>query len=191
VGSISNRGRNYEPARLRGFCGQQNLKSHGVPRLIGGACRCMAAHMQRLPRLTLKAGRRAGCKAGSPRDGRADRGKTQKSKFAKFEISKIAKSQKSTLENFHRNFFHEIDREIVSRKIVFFLLQDQRQDFRFFVSFRTIGNVRGALLTASKQCPYEATASTRLNSHGSEERTQEDTMNPMRAEPQPTRRDMS
>jgi hypothetical protein len=24
VGSISNRGRNYEPARLRSFCGQQN-----------------------------------------------------------------------------------------------------------------------------------------------------------------------
>ena len=76
VGSISNRGRNYEPARLRSFCGQQNLKSHGVPGLIGGACRCMAAHMERLPRLTLKVGRRAGCQAGSPRDGRADRRKT-------------------------------------------------------------------------------------------------------------------
>ena len=81
VGSISNRGRNYEPARLRSFCGQQNLKSHSVPRLIGGACRCMAAHVVRLPRLTLKAGRRAGYKEGSPRDERADRGKTQKSKF--------------------------------------------------------------------------------------------------------------
>jgi hypothetical protein len=65
VGSISNRGRNYEPARLRSFCGQQNLKSHGQRVGIGGACRCMAAHVQRLPRLTLKAGRRAGCKAGS------------------------------------------------------------------------------------------------------------------------------
>jgi hypothetical protein len=65
VGSISNRGRNYEPARLRSFCGQQNLKSHGVPRLIGGVCRCMAAHVQRLPRLTLKAGCKAGCRAGS------------------------------------------------------------------------------------------------------------------------------
>jgi hypothetical protein len=65
VGSISNRGRNYEPARLRSFCGEQNLKSHGVPRLIGGACRRIAAYVVRLPRLTLKAGRKAGCKAGS------------------------------------------------------------------------------------------------------------------------------
>src|SRR6516162_429715 len=89
VGSISNRGRNYEPARLRSFCGQQNLKSHGLPRLIGGACRCMAAHVLRLPRLTLKAGRKAGCKAGSPRNGRADRDKMQKSKFAKIKISKL------------------------------------------------------------------------------------------------------
>ena len=95
VGSISNRGRNYEPARLRSFCGQQNLKSHGQRAGIGGACRCMAAHVVRLPRLTLKAGRKAGYRAGSPRDGRADRGKTQKSKFGKFEISQIEKSQKS------------------------------------------------------------------------------------------------
>jgi hypothetical protein len=50
---------------LRSFCGQQDLKSHGVPRLIGGACRCMAAHVLRLTHLTLKAGRKAGCKAGS------------------------------------------------------------------------------------------------------------------------------
>jgi hypothetical protein len=64
VGSISNRGRNYEPARLRSFCAQQNLKSYGVPHLIGGACRRIAAHVLRLPRLTLKAGRKAGCKAG-------------------------------------------------------------------------------------------------------------------------------
>jgi hypothetical protein len=43
------------------------------------------------------------------------------------------------------------------------------------------------ILKASKQCPYEATTSTRLNSHGSEERTQEDTMNPMwrKARPRP------
>jgi hypothetical protein len=39
------------------------------------------------------------------------------------------------------------------------------------------------ILSASKQCPYEATTSTRLNSYGSEERTQEDTMNPMRRSP--------
>jgi hypothetical protein len=70
VGSISNRGRNYEPARPRSFCGEQNLKSRGVPRLIGGACRRIAAHVQRLPRLTLKAGRRAGCKAGCNADPR-------------------------------------------------------------------------------------------------------------------------
>ena len=83
----------------------------------------IAAHMLRLPRLTLKAGRKAGYKAGykaeSPRDGRADRGKTQKSEFAKLEISKIANRENQNLENFHRNFFHEIDREIVSSKIAF------------------------------------------------------------------------
>jgi hypothetical protein len=49
--------------------------------------------------------------------GRADRGKTQNFKFAKFEISKIANRKNQNLENFHRNFFHEIDREIVCRKI--------------------------------------------------------------------------
>jgi hypothetical protein len=41
------------------------------------------------------------------------------------------------------------------------------------------------ITNASKQCPYEATTSTRLNSHGSEERTQEDTMNPKRRSPSP------
>src|SRR6516164_8238653 len=41
------------------------------------------------------------------------------------------------------------------------------------------------ILNACKQCPYEATTSTRLNSHGSEERTQEDTMNPMRRHTSP------
>ena len=62
VGSISNRGRNHEPLTV---LRQAERKSHGVPRLIGGACRGIAAHVQRLPRLTLKAGRRAGCKAGN------------------------------------------------------------------------------------------------------------------------------
>ena len=61
MGSISNRGRNDEPLTV---LRQAERKSHGVPRLIGGACRRIAAHLQRLPRLTLKAGRRAGCKAG-------------------------------------------------------------------------------------------------------------------------------
>jgi hypothetical protein len=43
---------------------QARRKSHGVPRLIGGAYRPIAAHVQRRPRLTLKVGRKAGCKAG-------------------------------------------------------------------------------------------------------------------------------
>ena len=43
---------------------QAERKSRGVPRLIVGACRRMAAHVERLPRLILKAGCRAGCKAG-------------------------------------------------------------------------------------------------------------------------------
>ena len=77
------------------FCGKQNYKSRGEAVGIGGACRRIAAYVVRLPRLTLKAGRKAGYKAGSLGDGRADRGKTEKAKFAKFEISKIAKSQES------------------------------------------------------------------------------------------------
>ena len=105
MGSISNRGRNYEPARLRSFCGQQNLKSHGVPRLMGGACRCMAAHVLRLPRLTLKAGRKAGCKAGSLRDGRARSRQNAKIKIRKIEISKIANSQKSKSPKLSSQFF--------------------------------------------------------------------------------------
>jgi hypothetical protein len=40
-------------------------------------------------------------------------------------------------------------------------------------------------LSARKQCPYEATT-TRLNSHGSEERTQEDTMNHCERSPSPS-----
>jgi hypothetical protein len=83
----------------------------------------MAAHVLRLPRLTLKAGR----KAGSPRDGRADRDKTQKSKCPKFEISKIANCKIENLENFHRNFFREIDRARSQS-----CSQDQPQDFYFF-----------------------------------------------------------
>jgi hypothetical protein len=47
------------PRRTRG------LSRCRAPRLIGRACRCIAAHVERLPRLTLKAGRRAGCRAGS------------------------------------------------------------------------------------------------------------------------------
>jgi len=51
--------------RLRSFCGQQNLKPHGERVGIGGACRRMAAHVERLPRLTLKAGRKAGYNTAS------------------------------------------------------------------------------------------------------------------------------
>jgi hypothetical protein len=123
-----------------------------------------------------------------PGDGRADRGKTQKSKFAKFEISKIANRKKQNLENFHHNFFRKIDREIVF---------PQDRVLVLTIGCKTIASslfvlplcVR-CILNASKQCPYEATTSTRLNSHGSEERTQEDTMNPLRRS-QRARRDMS
>ena len=158
VGSISNRGRNYEPARLRSFCGQQNLKSHGPPRLIGGACRRIATHVVRLPRLTLKAGRKAGykagCKAGSPRDGRADRGKTQKSEFAKLEISKIANRENQNLENFHRNFFHEIEREIVSRKIEV-LFSRSAARLSLLPVLGSIRRVRGANLMRASSVPMK------------------------------------
>jgi hypothetical protein len=39
-------------------------KSHGAPRLIARAYSLMAFHGGRSPRLTLKAGRKEGCKAG-------------------------------------------------------------------------------------------------------------------------------
>jgi hypothetical protein len=39
---------------------QAERKSHGAPRLIGGACRCMAAHVVRQSRLTLNGGRKLG-----------------------------------------------------------------------------------------------------------------------------------
>jgi hypothetical protein len=130
VGSISNRGRNYEPARLRSFCGEQNLKSHGVPRLIGGTCRCIAAHVLRLPRLTLKAGRKAGCKAG-PRGTRGPIPAKRKLQIRKIEISKIANRKNRNLENFHRNVFHEIDRAIVSHKIAFLFPRSAAKLFLF------------------------------------------------------------
>jgi hypothetical protein len=50
-------------------------------------------------------------------DGRADRAKTQKTKFAKFKISKIENRKNQNLENFRDNFFHGIDRKIISSKI--------------------------------------------------------------------------
>ena len=39
---------------------------------MGGACRRMAGHVEDRPRLTLKAGRKAGSKAGSPPDCRLE-----------------------------------------------------------------------------------------------------------------------
>ena len=124
-----NRGTNYEPARLRSFWGEQNLKSHGVPRLIGGACRRMAAHVQRLLRLTLK----AGCKAGSPRDGRADRGKIQKSKIAKFEISKSANRKNENLKTFIAIFSTRAIAKLFAAKS-YSCSQDQRRDFDLFAT---------------------------------------------------------
>jgi hypothetical protein len=55
---------------------------------------------------------------------------------AKLQIRKIRnfknrKSQKSNLENFHHNFFHEVDHEIVFQQDRLLVLK-QRQDLRFF-----------------------------------------------------------
>jgi hypothetical protein len=79
----------------------------------------MAAHVERLPRLTLKAGRKAGYKAGPRGTGGTNHGRTPNSEFAKTEISKIANRKNQILENFHHKFFHEIDRKIVASKIAF------------------------------------------------------------------------
>jgi hypothetical protein len=89
-----------------------------------------------------------------PGDGRADRGKTQNSNSQKFEISKIANRKNQNLENFHHKVFREIDREIVFRKTAS-LSQDQRQDFRFFVSLSSIRNVRRAYLMRASSVPMK------------------------------------
>jgi hypothetical protein len=70
-------------------------------------------------------------------DRRADRGKTQKLKFAKFEISKIANRKNQNLKNFYCNFFHEIDHESVPRKIVFLFPSSRARlsALRFLASF--------------------------------------------------------
>jgi hypothetical protein len=86
-----------------------------------------------------------------PGSGRTGRRKMQKVKFAKIEISNIANRKNENLENFHRNFFVKIDREIVSRKIV--LLHDLQQDFCFFALVLHT-RVRAAyLLRAEEFCP--------------------------------------
>ncbi len=49
----------------RALCeGGKPYKSHGAPRLIARTWLRIASHGDRLPRLTLKAGRKEGCKAG-------------------------------------------------------------------------------------------------------------------------------
>jgi hypothetical protein len=58
------------------FCGKQNGSRAAYPALSGGACRRMAAHVERLPRLILKAGCRVGCKAGYAPDWTAEMGGT-------------------------------------------------------------------------------------------------------------------
>ena len=91
-------------------CGKQDGSRTAYPALSGvHGCAC-ATSTPPYP----KGGAKAGYKAGSLRDGRADRGKTEKAKFAKFEISKLQNRKNQNLENFHRNFFRGIDREIVS-----------------------------------------------------------------------------
>jgi hypothetical protein len=113
------------------------------------------------------------------RGGRADRGRAQKSKFAKFEIKKL---QKSNFRNFHHKVFPEINREIVSRKIVFLF---SRSTARLSLLRLLVPHSQCARCTfnASKQCPYEATTFYLAEQPRSEERTQEDTMNPMRRSP--------
>jgi hypothetical protein len=105
-----------------------------------------------------------------------------KIKICKIEISKIANRKNLNFENFHHNSFQEIDREIVSSKIAFLFSRSTARPslLRLLVLHSQCAR---CILNARKQFPYEATTSTRLNSHGSEERTQEDTMNPMRRSP--------
>jgi hypothetical protein len=116
--------------------------------------------------------------------GQADRSKMQNVKFAKIEISKIANFKTENRENFHHIFFREIDRETVFCKLAF-LFSRSKARLLLFASWRPLLHSQSVrcMLHASKQCPNEATTSTRLNSHGTGERTQEDTMNPMRRSP--------
>jgi len=141
-----------------------SIKSHDVPRLIGGACRRIAAYVLRLPRLTLKAGCKAGCRAGSPRDGRADRCKNQNSSNSKFQKLKNRKIKIS------KTFIAIFSTRSIAKLFParsHSCSQDQRRDFDLFASLLLVLRSQSARcrLNASKQCPYEATTSTRLNSH--------------------------
>jgi hypothetical protein len=83
------------------------------------------------------------------------RGKMQKSRFRKFEISKIANCKNKKLKNFCRNFStRSIANLFPARSYSSF--RDQRQDFRFFALFIHSQCAR-CILNAGKQCPYEAT----------------------------------
>jgi hypothetical protein len=95
----------------------------------------MAAHVLRLHRLTLKAGRKAGCRAGGPI---VTKTKIQIRKICKF---KNRKSQKSNLKKLSSQFF-ALDRSRNGFQQDS-CSQDRRQDFRFGVSSPSIGNVQG------------------------------------------------
>jgi hypothetical protein len=107
-----------------------------------------------------------------PGDGRADQRKTQKSKFAKIEISNLQNRQNQNSKNFRsKMYFRKIAPEICSCSPI-------SPDFGFFVPLRAVRNARGVYLIGANSVPMKRRYSTWLNSHGSEERTWEDTMNP-------------
>jgi hypothetical protein len=92
----------------------------------------------------------------------------QKSKFAKFEISKIANLKNQNLEKLSSQFFPRDRSRNYLLEIAFLFLRSATRHslLRLLVLHWQCARCK---LNASKQCPYEATTSTRLNSHGSEQ----------------------
>jgi hypothetical protein len=87
-------------------CGKQDGSRTAYPALSGvHGCAC-ATSTPPYP----KGGAKAGYKAGSLRDGRADRGKTEKAKFAKFEISKLQNPKNKNLKIFITIFLRDRSR---------------------------------------------------------------------------------
>ena len=99
-------------------------------------------------------------------EGRAGRSR-QNAKIKKRKIRnfKNCKSQKSKSRKLSSHFFREINREVVCRKIVFlfFLRSTARPSLLRLLPHHW--QCARCILNASKQCPYEATTSTRLHSH--------------------------
>jgi hypothetical protein len=105
-------------------------------------------------RLTLK----AGCRAGSPRDGRAPiAAKCKNSNSQDSKSHKLQNRKNRNPKNFHRIFFREIDREIACRKIGILVPGFESKTFASSLPgvLCFIRNVRGANLMRASSVPMK------------------------------------